>query len=340
MRPDGISQTQWLKFNIYFIIEHFIGSKLSSKIIYPLRKKLFDEVLKSPDILNRAEVYKSEIYELESFSPDIFKNDLYLKQPIVFRGAAKDWPAVQKWDKSFFRSHYENTPVTIIDNPGLVDNEKENTFRHTTFGEYFDEVEKDPDIYLRFSRVLDHNPVLLKDLNLDWLQQFRRKFSIGGLTYLFIGEENSKTSMHAGQSQTIFIGVKGRKKWTICAPNERFFLDPCAERLLYYYTNAVPNNDHPNVGYDLVPYIKKYEFVLEEGDVLWLPSFFWHFVENLTPTIGVAYKYTNFFESFKITKSLTTLHFLATKPSLFQSFFYNKVKGNDFMFNAKSAKYQ
>lgn len=340
MRPAHVSRIQWFKYNIYFIIEHFIGSRLSKIFIYPLRKRLYKEILKSPGIKDRAEVYDYSIYERKDFSPDIFKDNLYLKQPMVFKGVAKDWPAVQKWNKSFFRAHYENTPVTIIDNPGLVDNEKENHFRHTTFGQYFDEVEKDPNIYLRFSRVLDHNPVLLKDLKLDWLYQFRKGTSIGGQTFLFIGEENSKTSMHAGFSQTIFIGVKGRKKWTICAPEERFFLDPHADRLLYYYTNAVPNNNHPNKGYDLVKYIKKYEFVLEEGDVLWLPSLFWHYVENLTPTIGVAYKYTNIPESFEISKSLTMLHFLATKPSIFRSVIYGKIKGNDYMFNTKSAKYQ
>lgn len=218
MRPLNISKKQWFLYNIYFIIEHFIGLKFSNKIIYPLRKKLYNKVLKSTGLIERAEVYKSEMYELKDFSTDIFKDNLYLKQPIVFRDAAKNWPAVQKWDKNFFRAYYENAPVTIIDNPGLVDNEKENSFRHTTFGKYFDEVEKDPNIYLRFSRVLDHNPVLLNDLDLDWLHQFRRGFSLGGLTYLFIGEENSKTSMHAGQSQTLFIGVKGRKKMDYMCP--------------------------------------------------------------------------------------------------------------------------
>lgn len=321
-------------------MEHFMGSWLSKKIIYPLRKKLYAQALENPDVKKRGEEYDYSVYEMKEFSTEIFKNDKYLKQPIVFRGLAKEWPAVKKWSKSFFKEQFEKAAVTLIDNPGLVDNEQVNVFKHTTFGKYFEEVEKDPNLYLRFSRVLDHNPVLLKDLDLKMLHNFRKGASIGGQTFLFIGEGNTKTSMHAGMSHTIFVGVKGRKKWTICAPNERFFIDPHADRHLYYYTNAIPREESYNPEYSLTPFIKKYEFVLEEGDVLWLPSLFWHFVENLTPTIGVAYKYTNFPESFQITKSLTFLHFLATKPSMFRSTIYNKFKNNDYLFNSKSAKYQ
>lgn len=341
MKPELVTQSQWLKFNFYFLIEHFIGYRLSKKIIHPLRKRLYREALNNPGMKDRGELYPLSSYERTEFSKDIFEDDLYLKQPIVFRGVAKDWPAVQNWSKQFFREHYDKTPVTIIDNPGLVDKEKENTFKHTTFGEYFDEVEKDPSKYLRFSRVLDHNPVLLNDLNLNWLRQFKNGLNMGEQTFLFIGEGDTRTPMHAGLTHTIFVGIKGRKKWTICAPNERFFVDPIAARVLYYYTDANPTTDAPyDQNYPLAHCLKKYEFILEEGDVLWLPSMFWHYINNLTPTIGVAFKYTNVPQSFKITSLFTFLFFMATKPTILRSFFYNRLKGQDYVFNSKSAKYQ
>lgn len=45
--------------------------------------------------------------------------------------------------KEFFRDNYGDTPVTIIDNPGLVDKEKYNEFKKTTFAGYFKEIEAD-----------------------------------------------------------------------------------------------------------------------------------------------------------------------------------------------------
>ena len=340
MKPDLVTSSQWFKFNLYFTLEHFMGLTLSKKFIHPLRKKLYAEALQNPGMKERGELYDIKSIERHAFDPEMLKNDTLLKQPLVFRGVAKDWSAVQHWSKQFFREHYDKTPVTIIDNPGLVDKEKENTFKHTTFGEYFDEVEKDPSKYLRFSRVLDHNPVLLNDLNLNWLRQFKYGMNMGEQTFLFMGEGDTRTPMHAGLTHTIFIGIKGRKKWTICAPNERFFLDPLAARVLYFYTDANPTvGAAPDPQYPLAPYLKKYEFVLEEGDVLWLPSLFWHYIDNITPTIGVAFKYTNIPQSFKITNLFTTLFFMATKPTILRSFLYNRTKGQDYVFNSKSSKY-
>jgi hypothetical protein len=340
MKPDLITSSQWRKFNLYFLLEHFMGLTLAKKLIHPLRKKLYAEALKNPGMKNRGQIYSLTEYEKFEFTDDLLQNDELLKKPIVFRGVAKDWSAVQNWSKFFFREHYDKTKVTIIDNPGLVDKDKENIFKHTTFGEYFDEVEKDPSKYLRFSRVLDHNPTLLNDLNLNWLRKFKYGMHMGEQTFLFMGESDTRTPMHAGLTHTIFIGVKGRKKWTICAPNERFFIDPLAARVLYYYTDANPTEGAPlDEQYPLAPYLKKYEFVLEEGDVLWLPSLYWHYIDNLTLTIGVAFKYTNIPQSFKITSLFTTLFFMATKPTILRSFIYNRTKGNDYVFNSKSSKY-
>ncbi len=339
MKPAGITQKQWLQYNFYFILEHFIGLKLSEKYLKPRKLKLFHEALNNnPGIRERAQNINIKDIERTSFEQIKDQREILLQTPLVFRGAAKEWEAVKLWSKEFFRDQHGDTPVTIIDNPGLVDKDKENVFKHTNFAEYFKEVEKDKSKYLRFSRVLDNNPQLLKYLNMDWLRQFKANLSVGDQTFLFIGEGDTKTPMHAALSHTIFVQIKGKKRWIICAPNERFFTDPVAGRLLYYYTNGdITNNNDPN--YTLMPYVRKYDVILDEGDVLWLPSYFWHHVENVTPTIGVAFKYQNLAESWKITKTMFILNFLATKPTILRSYIYNLLNKQDYIYNTKSAKF-
>ena len=339
MKPAGITSSQWLRYNYYFVLEHFMGLERSEKYIRPKRIKLYNEIINNKELKDRGKVI--DVKEIECDSFDKYENNrrALLDTPLVFRGAAKEWPSVKKWSKQYFKEHYGATPVTIIDNPGLVDSTKENTFTQTNFGQYFEEVEKDKDKYLRFSRVLDHNPVLLEDLDLNWLRNFKSGLCMGEQTFLFMGEGDTITPMHAGLTHTIFIQIKGRKKWTICAPNERFFLDPIADRVLYFYTHADPTNTKPDPKFPLVPYVRKYELILEEGDVLWLPSLYWHYIENLTPTIGVAFKYTNLPDSFTITKAMASLFFLATKPTILRSFIYNRKNKQDYVFNSKSAKF-
>lgn len=253
----------------------------------------------------------------------------------VFRGVAKNWPAHLKWNKDFFRSHYGSTPISLIDNPGLVDPEHQNEFKKTNFEDYFKEVEKDKSKYLRFSRILDNNPELLNDLDLEWLRKFKSGVNIGEQTFLFMGEDKTRTPMHAGLTHTLFIQIKGRKKWTIYHANERIFIGAMAERFLYYRTNANPNNTEDE-NFPLLKYGSRYEFVLEEGDVLWMPSLYWHYIDNLTANIGVAFKFTNLPQSFQITKAMTTLFFLATKPTIIQSFIYNRKNKQDYVFSREA----
>lgn len=339
MKPASVTTSQWLKYNTYLLIEHFIGKKMSEKYLRPGKMKLFNEAMNNPGFRERALHLDIKDIEYHSFDEIKDKKEILLQTPLVFRGAAKEWSSVKNWSKDFFRDHYGATPVTIINNPGLIEKDKNNEFKQTNFAEYFKEAEKDKSKYLRFSRVLDNNPVLLKDLDLDWLRQFKSKLSMGDQTFLFIGENDTKTPMHCAISHTLFIQIKGKKRWIVCAPNERFLTDPIADRMLYFYTNADINNPN-DPKYPLIPYVKKYDIVLDEGDVLWLPSFFWHHVENLTPTIGAAFKYQNVPESWKISKMMVLLNFMATKPTIIWSVIYNRLYKQDYTYNTKSSEFQ
>lgn len=42
----------------------------------------------------RGEIYDIKTIERYEFDPEMLKNDMLLKQPLVFRGVAKDWTAV------------------------------------------------------------------------------------------------------------------------------------------------------------------------------------------------------------------------------------------------------
>lgn len=60
---------------------------------------------------------------------------------------------------------------------------------------------------------------------------------------------------------------------------------------------------------------------------------FGHHVENQTPTIGVAFKYQNLPEVFKLSKVMFLLAFIATKPTIFRSFIYNILNKQDYIYN-------
>jgi hypothetical protein len=311
MRPEGITQGQY---NFYLVLEHFLGLKLSEKIIRPKRNRLYAEVLKNKGIENRGETIPTASITYYDFKPFENNKPALLDKPYLFKGVAKEWPAIKTWNKQFFREKYGDIEIPLVDKiPGIRDDK--GRYGKINFKQYFDEVDKGSNIYLSFSRVLDNNPELLKDLDLNWLRQFEWGAVNGEQTFFFMGEEGTKTDMHNGFAQTLFIQVEGRKKWTIWAPEERFFLDPVAGRHTHFYSFVNPHEEN-DPRYPLLKYAKKYELELEAGDVLWFPALFWHYVENPTSNIGVAFKWVNVPQNFKISKLLTTLVLLATNPSL------------------------
>lgn len=334
MRPEGITRNQWIRYNYYLVLEHFIGLKNSERYIRPKRNKLYQEILENNDLEGRGTTVDVRDIERDNFEPYANNKKELANGPLVFRGAAKDWPCVQKWSKDYFRERFANYQVSLVGNPGLVGKDKETKFEETNLADFIDNVSKDKRNYLRFSRIVDELPELRQDIEVSWLDRFKSRFSRGGYLYMFMGEAGSKTYMHSAIIQSLFIQIRGQKKWTIYAPNERIFLDIVADRRPYYYTHAIPDElDDPK--FPLLKYAKKYEITLDEGDVLWFPSYYWHYVENLTPNIGVTYKWTDLGQSFRLSSVLTCLYFLATKPWLISSFLYNTFKKKDLLFEKK-----
>lgn len=331
MRPEGITKYQWFRYNLYLVMEHFLGLKLSGKLIRPRRNKLYAEIRNNPGIEKRGGVIPTESITRYDFSVFADNKEKLLYKPYLFKGVAKNWPAVQQWNKAFFREQYGNIVIPLVDKiPGIRDDK--GRYGKINFRQYFDEIDKGNDIYLSFSRVLDNNPELLQQLDLNWLRQFEWGAVNGEQTFFFMGEPGTKTDMHNVFAQALFIQVEGKKKWTIWSPEERIFLDPVAGRHTHFYSFVNPH-DEQDPRYPLLRYAKKYEIELEAGDVLWFPALFWHYVENPVSNIGVAFKWVNVPQNFKISRLLTTLVLLATKPSLIESFIYNKIHKQDIVFD-------
>jgi hypothetical protein len=164
-----------------------------------------------------------------------------------------------------------------------------------------------------------------------------RKTSFGIRFFLFIGGKNTLTPVHDALPGTVFVQIYGKKKWTIFPTEDRIFMDVRAERRSYFHTAADPDvADDPN--FPLMKYVRKYEITMEPGDVLWMPPFLWHQVENPTDSIGVAFKFVDIKQAKKASKVLTTSFFFATKPTIFAAYWASITQKVDYLFSRKQAE--
>lgn len=235
-------------------------------------------------------------------------------EPTVFRGLARNWPAVKNWDLDFFARNYANTKAALIDQEGLYSDNESSRYEISTMGKLVAAIRSGRRECLRFSAIMDENPELKNDLDMEWLSGFRGPFSVRGFPQFFMAPADTYTPVHCALESNVFVQVLGRKRWVLHSAMYQPLLDPPADRMTYFHTDFLPDRASPR--FPLGPYAPAYEVVLDAGDVMYVPPFVWHYVENLTTTMAVAYRFFSLRTALRSSWPLTIAKFLSTRPTL------------------------
>jgi hypothetical protein len=334
-RPHQVSSYHWILFNLFFVIEHLLGIENFNKFFGKRRKALYNEIDARLEGSGRGRTYKvPEEANYNISLPEFKKKYIDKFEPVVFKGVAKEWPCEFKWTLDFFYKNYNDKQVIICDNEGFIDPKNPQKFEEITLGSYIEQLRNGSTKYLKFSRLMDDDPKLKNDLDMNWLRKFHPLGSFAENFLMFIGNSEALTPIHCGFGHSLFIQVSGKKKWILWKPNERIFFDPRAKRRQYNFAEADPYilNDQ---NFPLMKYAERYEIVLEPGDVLWFPSHLWHYVESKEGGISVVHKFVYLPDCFRSSKVLSTLFFLSTRPNIFLDFFYLKLTKRDYIYNTR-----
>jgi hypothetical protein len=164
--------------------------------------------------------------------------------------------------------------------------------------------------YMSFNRTFfDTNKTLLKDtLCAEQFSEIlkKRRKADGALNIeaqLFVSTESThpthslaRTFMHCANNINMFFNVEGKKRWvlvdpefSLCVYPSTFFRNTAA--FFSLIKSATPaEKELPR--FPLYEYCPKYQVDLEEGDVLFIPCWWWHSVETLTPaTLSIAIRF-------------------------------------------------
>ena len=231
---------------------------------------------------------------IEDFNPDIIYNDyINKKRPVVLKGAAADWYASKNWSFEHFKRHYGNDDVYIADE--TCNRSREGTYYDIKLlpyktADFIHAVNDGKDLYLKFLPTFRQHPELLAHLDLSsmsaWSINSTDKYETTNEFYM--GGCGSVTHLHTERSHIFHACITGKKRWRLYGPENTVYLYPVAARTLFIASEV----DCMNPDYDLHPwfrYANGYETALEEGDILYFPAYFWHAVENPSPTISANY---------------------------------------------------
>lgn len=227
-----------------------------------------------------------------------------LQRPIIFRKTVVDtWPARRLWNPNYFKEKIPRLRgVKISPNATILYfNGKENhalagisgipaeepyTVAEMTTSNFFERIADDNDpMYYYFSNNINLvKRGLLKDISpLDPLVVRKEGKTIN----LWIGKPGVTAHAHYDATHNFFVQLFGRKRFLLFPPREHIYLYLYPRHHPYFRQSQVDFND-PNL--DVFPEFSKafaFEAYLEEGDLLYLPPYWFHHVTALDVSISV-----------------------------------------------------
>lgn len=227
---------------------------------------------------------------IPSIDADELTDELFIKMsrhyrhPVLIKGFMKDTNAVKRWNTDYLKKVIGDFEVNTIKYVEKFEIKK------MTFNKFTDEMTKD-DIYINNNHtILGNFPQLFDDIQPQFslLLKILKSCNLYSvhIANLFIGyNDNSKkctgSSMHCGGSGNFFCMLKGRKHWTLIDPQYSCLLKGRVARTGIHAQTLFDMGDLP---LDQIPpiftYLPRYEVMMEEGDILYNPPWWWHRIIN------------------------------------------------------------
>jgi len=237
--------------------------------------------------VNASEITPQEFYQKYIRNP----------HPVILSGLNAASHAVRHWTPEYFRKYEEERAP-------MFTGDSEDAYQKTRFGDFLDYVrdnlhvpvdQRPPKYVANFANLCNNHPELIDELNVRQMTKWMPgalQTNLAGV-HIFIGLQGTSTVFHCANTPNWFFQVQGEKRWTFVHPEHMLMMYPVVTSDVFYGGSMLPYPEpDPSVmelDFPLWSYCPRYETVLQPGDVLFNPSWWWHRIMNeSSPTIGCA----------------------------------------------------
>ena len=209
------------------------------------------------------------------------------QRPVIIKHLyGAEAPIYTRWSFDHFRQELGHIEVGVYDVEGKErkdDRSSKKAEAYMNFGEYLEQIEQGTTTRRLFLfNVFKHKKELRDDFHFPDIADY----VVRQLPLAFFGGKGAVTRIHQDMdmSNVFLTEAVGRKRVVL--------FDPKYSRLLYRYPFGVHTSvdiNHPD--YDRFPalaQVRGYDFEIEAGDTLFMPSGYWHHIEYLEASIGVS----------------------------------------------------
>jgi histone arginine demethylase JMJD6 len=242
--------------------------------------------------------YRSNL-SYEEFAHDY----LYPHKPVVITDSLNSWRALSRWTPQFFKEEFRDLRFTI-------DTAKNGTVEFT-MDSFIDRVlasdETNPAPYFRNRVFHETFPSLVGDVEPlpkyifpNWmserflLKNVQGKLNRGGQMEIYIGgKAGAFPYLHYDgmASHAFLLQIHGLKRFILFDPQQEAYLYPSPDRPNH---TQIANIDRPDLEkFPLFAKAKPVSFVLEPGQMLFIPYRWWHTTKMLSPSISLSVNVLN-----------------------------------------------
>ena len=216
-----------------------------------------------------------------------FRQDYLNKsKPLLIKGFSKDYPAGKLWSFDYFREKIGDFKVGVFDNSRKTNSTYLKPDLLMSFSKFLDIIQKDEETPYRIFlfNMFKEFPELRK----EFTTPPHAKGVLGDLGLAFFGGKNTTVRVHFDLdcSSVLMTQFIGRKRVVLIPPE--------FETLFYKLPfSGFSMVDIENPDYEKFPglkYVKGYDFIMEPGDAIFMPSRYWHYNTYLEGGMAVSYR--------------------------------------------------
>jgi len=227
-------------------------------------------------------------------------------EPFIVRGLIKNFDCVKKWNLEYFDNEYGDIQVPAFSDDKIVSYSRNSSTKLKkcnndnnlcSIHEICKGIRHGEPVYVNnISKLFTESKQAEDELNLNKMSEimnecfFQQKKENSFMSQLFLGGKNTGTSLHCASNVNFFFNVKGTKHWGFIHPKYTSLIKcQTSDKGLF----AISDDDFFSES-EKNPFLRipRYEALLNSGDFLFNPAWYWHAVKNKTDyTIAVANRY-------------------------------------------------
>jgi hypothetical protein len=259
------------------------------------RLKKLESLLEVQHTLGALRFGAGAIERRSAVSTAEFRERYYAaNRPVILTGTLKGNSAFLHWTPAHLRSLCGDATVEVMSDRDADANYEANSTQHKTsvrFADYIDRVLSggaSNDYYLVANNKFFEQPdtrILCKDV--PKLSRYLERTPNSGRMFFWFGPAGTVTPLHHDVMNVLLAQLRGRKRFTLIPPDQTHHV---YNQVGVYSAVDVERPDH-----ERFPAFRRatpIRFVLEPGEVLFIPVGWWHHVRALDLSMSISY--TNF----------------------------------------------